>query len=188
MTLALKEWPAAIEALGKGESILLFRKGGIRENGGFQLPSHRAFLLPSFEHQRENLLKCSDLKASPKPYQVNEPISIQYWVKIFQLLELKTADCISKLRTFHIWTDEFLQQRLAWKPERPLYALLCQTYKLPEPVIVPYQQEYGGCRSWIHIKDAIAFDPNYPVMPVERFQTEAAHINTLLEHLESPKQ
>ena len=50
---ALKEWAVACEALGRGEQVLLLRKGGISEEGREFRIEHPEFLLfPTFEHQR----------------------------------------------------------------------------------------------------------------------------------------
>ncbi|MGC1218532.1 MAG: DUF1802 family protein, partial [Phormidesmis sp.] len=58
ITAALKEWSVAVDALAAGETILLLRKGGIKEdNGQFSAQADRAMLFPTFEHQRRDLLK-----------------------------------------------------------------------------------------------------------------------------------
>src|SRR5208282_1791713 len=53
MRLAFKEWAVIADALLRGEQILIFRKGGLREGpGGFQ-PEHPEFLLfPTLFHQQ----------------------------------------------------------------------------------------------------------------------------------------
>ena len=55
---ALKEWKIAIQALEQGQTILLLRKGGIREQGGkFKVAQDKILLYPTFEHQQPTLLK-----------------------------------------------------------------------------------------------------------------------------------
>ncbi len=55
---ALKEWAIAIEALETGKTIILLRKGGIREKGGhFQAKYLQVWLYPTYEHQKPQLLK-----------------------------------------------------------------------------------------------------------------------------------
>jgi hypothetical protein len=53
---ALKEWAVAVEALERGETALVIRKGGIREKA-FAVAKRRFLLLPGYEHQRPELLK-----------------------------------------------------------------------------------------------------------------------------------
>ena len=58
LTTALKEWSVAIDALAQGKTILLLRKGGIKESQGkFSAEANQAVLLPTFEHQKPELLK-----------------------------------------------------------------------------------------------------------------------------------
>ena len=55
---ALKEWSVAVDALSRGETAVLLRKGGIKEhNGRFIAQAERAVLFPTFEHQKPELLK-----------------------------------------------------------------------------------------------------------------------------------
>ena len=56
--VALKEWAVTVDALAQGTQILLLRKGGIHEEGKDFRVIHPEFLLyPTYEHQREDLLK-----------------------------------------------------------------------------------------------------------------------------------
>ncbi len=56
--IALKEWAVTVQALAQGRQVLLLRKGGIHEEGKDFRVVHPAFLLyPTYEHQREDLLK-----------------------------------------------------------------------------------------------------------------------------------
>ena len=56
--IALKEWAVTVQALAKGGQVLLLRKGGIHEEGKDFRVIHPEFLLyPTYEHQREDLLK-----------------------------------------------------------------------------------------------------------------------------------
>ena len=55
---ALKEWAIAINALETGKTIMLLRKGGIREKGGsFRVAHNRVLLYPTYEHQQAVMLK-----------------------------------------------------------------------------------------------------------------------------------
>ena len=55
---ALKEWAVATDALERGETIVLLRKGGIREEGKhFRVAHDDVLLYPTYEHQQPHLLK-----------------------------------------------------------------------------------------------------------------------------------
>ena len=56
--LALKEWAVAVKSLGRGEQVLILRKGGIhREDRDFRLVHPQFLLYPTYEHQRVELIK-----------------------------------------------------------------------------------------------------------------------------------
>ncbi|HIK51789.1 MAG TPA: DUF1802 family protein, partial [Oscillatoriales cyanobacterium M59_W2019_021] len=55
---ALKEWAVAVAALTAGKTILLLRKGGIRERQGrFEVEFDRVLLYPTYEHPKPHLLQ-----------------------------------------------------------------------------------------------------------------------------------
>ena len=58
MPIAFKEWAVTVRALAEGEQLLTLRKGGIREpNKHFALEHDRFFLYPTFDHQRNDLVR-----------------------------------------------------------------------------------------------------------------------------------
>ena len=109
-------------AIAKGETILLLRKGGIKEHQGkFSAEAARVVLFPTFEHQRPALLKPA--------YQ-----------------SLALAD-------FHIWQPQLAQARLKRKAKQPLFVLTLRAYRFIEPVKVPWDSSFGGCRSWLSLAE-----------------------------------
>src|SRR5437763_10336002 len=62
MPVAFKEWAVTVRALAEGEQLLTLRKGGIREeNKHFEIEHDRFFLYPTFDHQRNDLVRESHL-------------------------------------------------------------------------------------------------------------------------------
>src|SRR3954464_1198367 len=58
MPIAFKEWAVTVRALAEGEQLVTLRKGGIRETGKhFKLEHDRFFLYPTFDHQRNDLVR-----------------------------------------------------------------------------------------------------------------------------------
>ena len=58
MPIAFKEWAVTVRALSEGEQLLTLRKGGIREeNKHFELEHEQFFLYPTFDHQRNDLVR-----------------------------------------------------------------------------------------------------------------------------------
>ena len=58
MPIAFKEWAVTVRALAEGEQLVTLRKGGIREeNKHFEVEHDRFFLYPTFDHQRNDLVR-----------------------------------------------------------------------------------------------------------------------------------
>ena len=58
MPIAFKEWAVTVRALAEGEQLVTLRKGGIREeNKHFELEHEQFFLYPTFDHQRNDLVR-----------------------------------------------------------------------------------------------------------------------------------
>ena len=56
--VALKEWATVLEAMARGEQLVLIRKGGLIEPGrGFDVVAPTFVFYPTFEHQAVNYLR-----------------------------------------------------------------------------------------------------------------------------------
>ncbi|MEB3212125.1 MAG: DUF1802 family protein [Leptolyngbyaceae bacterium] len=154
MNHALKEWNVAVNALAQGETILLMRKGGIRETQGrFDVPHRRVWLYPTYEHQKPNLLK-PDYARQVQPVEPGwhpDSVELRAWADITHLFEVTDAETVDALYPFHIWSQDFAYERFRWKVRSPLYILLLRVYRLTEPITLPFDDAYKGCKSWIDL-------------------------------------
>lgn len=169
--VALKEWAIAVEALLAGELILLLRKGGIGDRGGqFQLQAERALLFPTREHQRPHLLKAPwGDRCPPVPAAPPTTLTFQGWGQITHRLSLPDAAQVERLTPFHLWTPQWVEERMAWHPQRPVQALLLRVHRLPHPVTYPYQASYGGCRSWLTLPTPVPLTGSEPVLTEQAY-------------------
>ncbi|MEB3291816.1 MAG: DUF1802 family protein [Synechococcales bacterium] len=179
----LKEWAIAVSALLQGETILLLRKGGIREpNGQFNLPQRRVLLYPTYEHQKPELLKPqfqAQLQYPVEPVPSGwhpATVPIAAWANITQVAEVSEPAQVEALLPWHIWTADFATTRLRWKPRSPLSLLFLRVYRLPEVISLPYHESYGGCRSWLTLQRAIAIAPAQPVLTDALYQQRVEQI------------
>ncbi|MEO0770476.1 MAG: DUF1802 family protein [Cyanobacteria bacterium J06649_4] len=167
ISTALKEWSVAVDALSAGETIMLLRKGGIKEERGRFLPqSETVVLFPTFEHQKPGLLK-PKYQAAVDPVTPGwhpENIKLKAWAKITDVFLTHEAERVEALANFHIWQPQLAQERLKWKAKQPLYVLLLRAYRFPAPIEIPWRSEYGGCRSWIELAQAVDVAAANPVM------------------------
>jgi hypothetical protein len=149
---ALKEWAVICHALLEGEQIIDLRKGGLREDGRhFGVESDTAWLYPTTEHQRAELLRPAyrhwiDLAAGSP---VGGPITIASWIDVVETATVSEAAQLEPLLGKVIWTDDYAESRLSWKARDPLTVLVCRAYRLADPITVEWSDDYGGCTSWV---------------------------------------
>lgn len=183
ITWALKEWSIAVEALLAGELILLIRKGGIREaQPVFEVPSDRALLFPTYEHQKPAAMRppWTDRVVSKAVPHVGDTVSLPGWAEVTHQFPLTGAEVVTALHPFHIWTDEWLAERLAWKPERPAYALVVRAHRFVQPLHLEYTQPLGGCRSWIALEPPLTLPDSEPVLPADVYEARVARLQQVL--------
>ncbi|MEP6486399.1 DUF1802 family protein [Microcoleus vaginatus GB2-A3] len=182
-TRALKEWNVAVNALEQGQTIVLLRKGGIREQAGqFNVTDKQVLLYPTFEHQQPDLLKpefAPQVKTVESGWHP-EVIRIGSWVEITDVFLVAWEPAITALFPYHIWNESFVSDRLKWKQNQPIYILLLRAYRLAEIREIPYIPEYGGCRSWIDLADAISLEGSQAVLSDREYIERSSEIRNLI--------
>ena len=184
-SVALKEWAVAVDALCQGKTIVLLRKGGIRERQGkFEVARDRIWLYPTYEHQKPELLKpeyARQVQPMPPGWHP-QTIAIGAWAQIDAVFQITDRSTVAALLPFHIWNEQFVVQRLGWKPSQPLYVLLLRVYSLAQPYEITYQQNYGGCRSWIELEEALTDPDGVPVLDRAEYERQIGAIRQILGH------
>jgi len=181
---ALKEWAVAVDALEQGKTIMLLRKGGIREEGKhFNVAHNQILLYPTYEHQQPNLLKA---EYAPQVEPVTsgwhpETVRIGSWAEITDILPVSDESPVDALLPYHIWNEQFVSDRFQWKPRHPVYILLLRTYRLRQPQVIPYLPEYSGCRSWIDLVEPISIEGAMPVLTDAEYTKQKAQIRQIVE-------
>jgi hypothetical protein len=178
---ALKEWAVAIEALGQGRMALIIRKGGIREdNNRFEVRFPEFLLFPSFEHQQSDLLRpehASELIDALNGAPDEGHLTFSHFAKVHSTFRVTELAELESLTPYHIWTQQYAETRLRWRPRVPLTAMVLRVYKLHEPQQVPVHPEYAGCKSWLPLLDTVTINALEPVMSDGDFEAEAAAID-----------
>ncbi|MEG3847543.1 DUF1802 family protein [Microcoleus sp. herbarium19] len=182
-TRALKEWNVAVKALEESKTIMLLRKGGIREQAGqFHVPDKQVLLYPTFEHQQPDLLK-PDFASQVTTVESGwhpEIIRIGSWAEITDVFLVAWEPAIAALFPYHIWNEKFVSDRLKWKQNQPIYILLLRAYRLAEIRDIPYIPEYGGCRSWIDVADPISLEGSEAVLSDREYIERSNQIRSLI--------
>jgi hypothetical protein len=202
MPIAFKEWAVTVRALAEGEQLLTLRKGGIREpNKHFELEHHRFFLYPTFDHQRNDLVRAShhpELRRAleegvwadgeppawaltadggiPQP----ERVRIRAWAEVAAAWTITDRRAIDALSPYYVWTTDYAEKRFDWKRRHPLHVVLLRTYRIPRPVTVKVRDDFGGCRSFLEITRDLPFEGT-PVLSDEEFERASEEIARVAE-------
>lgn len=182
--VGFKEWAVTVQALGEGKQIVLVRKGGIREENKEFRVEHSGFLLyPTYEHQRADLLQPPHqaalqavLAAAPPPGEVR----LEYWAEVTDVYKTLEAADVEALAPHYIFTANYAEERLRWRPKKPLYVLLLRTYRLAEPATLPVLPSYGGCRSWVELERPISLEGMAPVLDDATYAARRAAVRAAL--------
>lgn len=184
--IALKEWASAVKALEAGSQVFIMRKGGIvEETRDFQVESNDFFLYPTYEHQRKELLK-EQYRGIIDDTLVNwraedTQVTITSFARMVEDIEVSDQAQLNRLFPFHIWTENFTDERLKWKRKNPLHIMILRVYKLNQPLQIEIEQAYIGCKSWIQLGVSLPDDSAMtPVLNEEEFNAQVAEIKCTL--------
>lgn len=154
--VALKEWAVAVRAMEQGCQDVMFRKGGIQEaEGDFQL-KHMVFLLyPAREHQKAEYLNPEFLPLlnSTMAEQRGHIVTIRSRCQVQRVTRIMSLEEALPYQGRHIWNNDFIQMRLDYKPDRPLYVIEIKLLPLEAELSFIETTEYAGCKSWVYLHE-----------------------------------
>src|SRR5882724_10106078 len=184
--IAFKEWAVVVDALGKGEQVLILRKGGIREARGEFHVDHREFwLFPTQFHESERSIIPSKrpvlreiAAGAPK-----DAVDIEYYVVADPVIQITDLEQVRRLQGRHIWSEQTLHERFQFGREVGLHALLTRVYRRPVPERFAMQESYGGCKSWVELERSLLTEGLTPVLSDAEYSAERHQIEeTLSDH------
>ena len=144
---AFKEWAIVCDSIARGETSLIFRKGGIAEGrDGFQFKHQKFFLFPTYFHgqiERTRLSPERDLK----PQQ--DPVTISVFVQVEFVTLVRDLTLLQSLESLHVLQASLLEERFHYDNREGLHIALVRAYRISPVWEFPFHPSYGGCRSWI---------------------------------------
>lgn len=167
LSLALKEWATVVQALETGQQVLLFRKGGVKEvDDEFVIEQNRFLLYPTYEHQDASLVKPEfqslvDETVRDRPGRL---VRISSFADVAGITLVHDRAAAEHFYNRHIWNQQYVDMRLSYKPEKPLYVIALQVHLLATPIELPERSEYIGCRSWVNLIEAVPISSAAPVL------------------------
>ena len=188
--IALKEWAVAVRALAQGKQVLILRKGGIhREDKEFRIVHPEFLLYPTFEHQRPELVKREyhpELESTLEEDDVPGLVSLGYWCQVTDKFEIADEEVLEFVSSSHIWTSDYAQKRLHWRPKQPLTIALLRVYELQQAQALPVLDEYVGCKSWVELGQELPLGNMRPVLSDRDYDAKADVVRQALSSVPSP--
>ena len=172
------------DAIGRGDQIIILRKGGISEGrGGFQIEHNRFFLFPTlFHQQRESVQPAAQLRYDALAPKLSPPlVRIEIFVEVVDWKFLDSLEAALRLRDQHIWREEVIRDRFDWGKSKSIYALAVRAFRLPLAVELPMRPEYAGCKSWVEFEGPISTDSAQPALTDREFEAKLSRFHSALE-------
>ena len=178
MRAAFKEWGVIVDALGRGDQVIILRKGGIDEGrGGFKMEHARFLLFPTlFHQQRDSVVPAAQSRydeIAPN-FPAPETLRLEFYAEVVLAKKLNSLAEAQALRGQHVWRGEVVAQRFDWGRDRGIFALAARIFRLPRTMELPMLPAYGGCKSWIDLDCDIDSEGARPVLADAAF---AAKLN-----------
>lgn len=118
----------------------------------------------------------------------------QSWLNISYLAEVTgcwtTFDpsVLAALSEHHVWTEEFLDSRLRWRPKQPITVLELRCSALQQPLTVQNDNKYWGCFSWVDLEEGVSNHAVQSVLSVvgdDDFRERQQGVRTALQSLQN---
>lgn len=181
---ALKEWATVLEAMARGEQLVLIRKGGLIEpGGGFELASPVFVCYPTFEHQAVQFLRVPYQRYFEEASARRAPegkVRIELAARAEWLVRSTDPAVVKRLEAVHIYNEAFVQQRLKWQPEQPLAIAAVRVFRLAAPQVLPVAGSYAGCKSWVELDSPLSLEGAQPVLADAVFDRALGEIQVAL--------
>jgi hypothetical protein len=190
MRQAFKEWVIVVDALLRGEQIVIFRKGGLREGrGGFQIEYPQFWLFPTlFHQQRDSVIPAAQARFDELAPDFPAPgvLRLEAFAQVVAWRQLDQLAGARRLQGQHIWRDEVIADRFDWGRSKQIHALAVRLFRLPKAVELPMRPSYGGCKSWIELEEEVGITGARPALDDAAFSAKLEGFQNALGPVANP--
>jgi len=189
MRTAFKEWAVVVDALGRGEQILILRKGGIAEGrDGFQMEHPNFLLFPTlFHQQRESVIPAAQDRFDQiaRQFTSTEFVRLDFFAEVAASRRIDSLSAAESLHGQHVWRDEVIAERFDWGRAKNLFALAVRVHRLPLTIELPMLPAYGGCKSWVELEKKVSLVGAHPVLDQPAFDHKLQAFYSALNPMQS---
>jgi hypothetical protein len=175
--VGFKEWALVCESMLRGETSLIFRKGGIAEGReGFRFKHSQFFMFPTYFHEQidqTRLLRATDL---PVP---GETIKIEAFAYVEFTCWITDLAALEPFSEFHVLRPEVLEKRFEQDESKGLHLAFVKVFRVLPTWHLANQPSFGGCRSWVDLPAASPDLVCHPVLSDEEHERRQALVSRL---------
>ena len=156
---ALKESEAVVRAMGDGVHFLLLQQvQDATFRGHFPLSDLEFFLIPDPAGRQSASIRPEFRSYAEGPSENDgEKVTVRYKAAALEVVMLMRASDLKPLTPFHVWTEEYVQERFRWDPVNPLFVMTCKVYKVDPPLVIADP----GRGPWVQIQEQELPDASY---------------------------
>ena len=162
---ALKEWASVIDALGRGDQVVLIRKGGLADPT-FGLEADRFYLFPTNYHDAGGLEPAT--------------VPITHWAEVVRSWRVRDLELLRRLEPQVVMDGATLETRYRFRPDQAINVVGVRAWRLARPVDVVMSEAYGGCRSWVSVDEEIDVDGSVPALSEPELEARIASVDALI--------
>src|SRR5258708_13313254 len=145
----LTEWALGCEWVLRGETSLIFRKGGIAEGKEcFRFKHSQFFLFPTFFHEQ---IAQTRLDTTRDLGPQLESIAIEAFAYVEFTLWISDLQTIEPLSEFHILRPELLEKRFNQDDVKGVHLAFLRVFRVIPSCHLTFQSSFGACPSWVHL-------------------------------------
>lgn len=162
---ALKEWKSIIDALDRGEQVVLIRKGGLADPT-FGLEADRFYLFPTNYHDAGG----------------GEPthVPITHWAEVVRTWQVRDLETLHRLEPLVALDRATLDTRYKFRPDQAINVIAVRAWRLAKPVDVKMTEAYAGCRSWVSLDEEIDVESSVPALSEAALEEKIRSVDALL--------
>jgi hypothetical protein len=150
-SVGFKEWAVICEALGRGRQSIIIRKGGIAEGrDGFSFRHREFFLFPTWFHGADEKVRDFAFDYGPTS---EGTIALRYFARVDVAATITAWPVAESLQSLHILQRDVVRERFEYKAMPGLHVAFVRVFQLHPPWVVPDEQRFAGCRSWIEMPE-----------------------------------
>jgi hypothetical protein len=166
--VALKEWAVLVDAMARGDLIVMVRKGGIREKRvGFDVRHDRFLLYPTFFHEKLNELDAR-FHPSLESAHANRPpegtIELRYVASVAAIWQVTELERLRAIDAEHGLTWGAVESRFRYRDDPRVHVVAVRLATLASMASLPEVRRYTGCVSWVKLDEDVNVSGAIPVI------------------------